>query len=174
MDLAGALIDGEAVAFTADGRTDFSALQKALSEGGPIDFFAFDMLEEGGEDIDRAAAYRAQAAAAGALRRPARRTASSISARTSTATASKVLTEICAAGHEGIVSKKATAPYRSERTKSWLKIKCSRRQEFVIGGWTPPTSAAASARCCSAPGRTASSSTMAASAPASTTATSRS
>ena len=48
-----------------------------------------------------------------------------------------MLAQICEAGHEGIVSKKATAPYRGERTKTWLKIKCGRRQEFVIGGWTP-------------------------------------
>ena len=48
-----------------------------------------------------------------------------------------VLAKICAAGHEGIVSKKATAPYRGTRTKTWLKIKCQRRQELVIGGWTP-------------------------------------
>ena len=44
---------------------------------------------------------------------------------------------MCAAGQEGIISKKADAPYRGGRTKNWLKIKCTRRQEFVIIGWTP-------------------------------------
>ena len=53
MDLAGALIDGEVVAFAPDGRTDFSTLQKTLTEGGPLDFFAFDLLEEDGEDITK-------------------------------------------------------------------------------------------------------------------------
>ena len=48
-----------------------------------------------------------------------------------------MLARICEAGHEGIVSKKADSPYRSTRTKAWLKVKCGRRQEFVIGGWSP-------------------------------------
>ena len=63
-------------------------------------------------------------------------------------------------------------PIAATRTKTWLKIKCGRRQEFVIGGWTPSdkrTRLPLAAR--SAPGRTASSSIAAASAPASTTTT---
>src|SRR3546814_19508747 len=43
---------------------------------------------------------------------------------------------MCREGYEGIVSKRADAPYRGKRTKTWLKIKCTRRQEFVIVGWT--------------------------------------
>ena len=43
---------------------------------------------------------------------------------------------MCEAGQEGIISKQADAPYRHARTKSWLKVKCTRRQEFVIIGWT--------------------------------------
>ncbi len=43
---------------------------------------------------------------------------------------------MCEAGGEGIISKKADAPYRSTRTKSWLKVKCTRRQEFVVIGWS--------------------------------------
>ncbi|HEV2866511.1 MAG TPA: DNA ligase D, partial [Allosphingosinicella sp.] len=49
----------------------------------------------------------------------------------------QLLDAMCAAGQEGIISKRADAPYRSGRTKSWLKIKCTNRQEFVIIGWTP-------------------------------------
>ncbi|HTM77808.1 MAG TPA: DNA ligase D, partial [Devosia sp.] len=51
----------------------------------------------------------------------------------------KVFDAICAEGHEGIVAKQANAPYRGERTKSWLKVKCIKRQEFVIAGWAPST-----------------------------------
>jgi bifunctional non-homologous end joining protein LigD len=46
---------------------------------------------------------------------------------------------ICEAGGEGIISKKADAPYRGARTKCWLKIKCVRRQEFVVIGWIEST-----------------------------------
>src|SRR5690606_23346437 len=50
--------------------------------------------------------------------------------------ADQVLGQICSSGYEGIVAKRADAPYRSGRTKAWLKVKCTRRQEFVIGGWS--------------------------------------
>jgi bifunctional non-homologous end joining protein LigD len=42
------------------------------------------------------------------------------------------------AGLEGIVAKRADSPYRGGRRREWLKIKCHRRQEFVIGGYTAP------------------------------------
>lgn len=44
---------------------------------------------------------------------------------------------MCGAGQEGIISKRADAPYRGKRSHSWLKVKCTRRQEFVIVGWQP-------------------------------------
>jgi ATP-dependent DNA ligase len=49
----------------------------------------------------------------------------------------KFFKEACSAGLAGIVSKRADAPYRSRRGDDWLKTKCTRRQEFVIGGWRP-------------------------------------
>jgi len=39
---------------------------------------------------------------------------------------------------EGIVAKRATSTYSGSRGRDWIKIKCQRRQEFVIGGWTDP------------------------------------
>jgi bifunctional non-homologous end joining protein LigD len=47
----------------------------------------------------------------------------------------KLFAAICKEGGEGIISKKASAPYRGTRTRCWLKIKCIQRQEFVIVGW---------------------------------------
>jgi ATP-dependent DNA ligase len=41
----------------------------------------------------------------------------------------------CKRGLEGIISKRANAPYRSGRSSDWLKTKCTSRQEFVIGGY---------------------------------------
>jgi bifunctional non-homologous end joining protein LigD len=49
----------------------------------------------------------------------------------------EILAKVCAAGAEGIISKRLDAPYRGRRTKSWRKIKCLNRQEFVIGGFSP-------------------------------------
>ncbi len=48
----------------------------------------------------------------------------------------KLFDAMCEAGQEGIISKKADAPYRGARTKAWLKVKCTNRQEFVILGWS--------------------------------------
>jgi bifunctional non-homologous end joining protein LigD len=42
---------------------------------------------------------------------------------------------------EGIVAKRAASAYVSGRSRDWVKIKCQRRQEFVIGGYTPPRGA---------------------------------
>src|SRR5690606_8624156 len=48
----------------------------------------------------------------------------------------KLYGAMCKAGQEGIISKKIDAKYSNRRTKSWVKVKCTRRQEFVIVGWT--------------------------------------
>ena len=50
-----------------------------------------------------------------------------------------MLAHACRLGAEGIVSKRRTAPYRAgRRSHDWQKIKCVRRQEFVVGGFTEP------------------------------------
>src|SRR5205085_10482328 len=46
--------------------------------------------------------------------------------------------EACSKGWEGVIAKRAAAPYASGRSRDWLKFKCVRDQEFVIGGFTEP------------------------------------
>src|SRR5207244_9904763 len=41
-------------------------------------------------------------------------------------------------GWEGLIAKRADAPYTPGRSKDWLKLKCAWEQEFVIGGYTDP------------------------------------
>ena len=48
-----------------------------------------------------------------------------------------MLKHACNLHLEGIVSKRADAPYRSGRTGDWLKTKCSSNQEFVVIGYEP-------------------------------------
>lgn len=50
----------------------------------------------------------------------------------------KVFQKSCELGLEGIVSKNCQSSYAQKRTLDWLKIKCLKRQEFVIGGFNPP------------------------------------
>jgi len=136
--IGSALIDGEICAFDAKGRTDFSTLQKVLSEGGRLEYFAFDLLEADGKDITKLPLserkQRLEALLAKSVRSGPVQFSSHIAGH-----GQKVFDAICADGHEGVIAKRADAPYRGERTKSWLKIKCLKRQEFVIGGWSPST-----------------------------------
>ncbi len=131
---ASALIDGEVVAFK-DGKPDFSTLQETLSEGrGDLAFFAFDLLELDGEDIaalpqvERKEMLRALVAGADPRIQFSEHVLGA---------GEKLFEAMCREGHEGVISKRADAPYRGTRSKSWLKTKCTRRQEFVIIGWLP-------------------------------------
>jgi len=49
-----------------------------------------------------------------------------------------MLRDACARGAEGILAKRADSRYVSARSTDWLKLKCVRQQEFVIGGYTAP------------------------------------
>jgi bifunctional non-homologous end joining protein LigD len=132
LGLGSALIDGEVVAFDDRGRPSFSALQAALKEEGELHYFAFDLLEQDGEDLaKRGNAERKERLAAllqGAG--PPVHYADHIASG-----GEKLFDRLCREGYEGIVSKRADAPYRGTRTRNWLKVKCTRRQEFVILGY---------------------------------------
>jgi DNA ligase D-like protein (predicted ligase) len=44
----------------------------------------------------------------------------------------------CDSGWEGLIAKRADSPYVGGRSADWLKFKCLRGQEFVVGGFTEP------------------------------------
>jgi len=131
-----ALLDGEIVAYK-DGKPDFSTLQEAISNGGQdLTYFAFDLLHEGGEDLTK----QQQLARKERLRILLAAAPEPIQFSEHIVGAGEQLFEtMCREGYEGVISKRADAPYRGARTKSWLKIKCIRRQEFVIIGWSAST-----------------------------------
>ena len=130
-----ALLDGEIVKLDEAGKTGFSALQQAISEGGRgLTLFLFDALEIDGEDLARRPNIERKARLAALIGDglpPVIRYADHIIGH-----GEKLLEAMCEAGQEGIISKRADAPYRGARTKAWLKVKCTRRQEFVIVGWS--------------------------------------
>lgn len=128
-----ALIDGEIVAFDEKGGTDFSTLQERLGDGGPLACFCFDLLSLDGTDL-RASPLRERKALLEALLAPVDDAVLKYSQHI-TGNGASVLRSICEAGHEGLVAKRADAPYTAGRNRNWLKIKCERRQEFVIGGF---------------------------------------
>jgi bifunctional non-homologous end joining protein LigD len=133
LGLGSALIDGEVVALDKEGQPSFSALQNALREDrGDLHYFAFDLLEEDGRDMTKFgnAERKARLAALLADAREPIHVAEHI-----TGSGEALFGKLCKGGYEGIVSKRADAPYRGTRTRNWLKVKCTRRQEFVILGY---------------------------------------
>ena len=135
LKLGSALFDGEAVVLDAEGRSNFQSLQNAL-KGAPdtIDYFAFDLLELDGEDLTGLPLVERKAKLRALLPDGTGRLYYSDHIEGS---GEKLLHDFCAAGLEGVISKKADAVYRGSRSGSWLKIKCIKRQEFVVVGWTP-------------------------------------
>ncbi len=75
--------------------------------------------------------------AARARERPAVRAASA-SAQNFDASAAELLQNACRMRLEGMIGKRADSAYVSKRSPTWIKLKCTHRQEFVVGGWTDP------------------------------------
>ncbi|WP_332715568.1 DNA ligase D [Pelagibacterium mangrovi] len=131
-----ALIDGEICAFDGDGKTSFSTLKKHLSEGGPLIYFAFDLFELDGKSLRSQPLSERKKELEGLLGGRTRHDPIQLSPDIA-GKGEEVFNAICKAGHEGVIAKRADAAYRPGRGKSWLKIKCTLRQEFIIVGWTP-------------------------------------
>ena len=130
------LLDGELVALRPDGMTSFADLQAALSDNRTdrLVFYAFDLLHLDGWDL-RPCRLDARKAAMAALDiwTDTIRLSDHIEGD-----AGPVRHQACTMGLEGIIAKKAEAPYRAGRNADWVKLKCANREEFVVLGWTPP------------------------------------
>jgi bifunctional non-homologous end joining protein LigD len=135
LDCRSALIDGEAVVVDPSGKTSFQALQAAL-KGDPssIIFYAFDLLSLDGEDLTGLPLLERKQKLEALVGKDEGRIRYSDHI---VGQGEKLLSSFCDAGVEGLISKRADAKYSGSRSGTWLKIKCTRRQEFVIVGWTP-------------------------------------
>jgi bifunctional non-homologous end joining protein LigD len=136
LDCDSALLDGEVVVPQAATGSQFSALQTALSNGGALAYYVFDLLELDGEDLKSRPLIERKATLRKLLGSLTKDSPVSYSEHVR-GSGQDVLDAMCDNGGEGIISKKAGSVYRGRRTMSWLKIKCTKRQEFVIGGFTP-------------------------------------
>ncbi len=136
------VIDGEIVAFD-DGQTRFAQLQQRLGvrqpgpdllAAVPVWFYIFDVLWADGRDVrplplrQRKQILRDLLNFAGPLR----------FAEHVGTNGEAYFRQACASGWEGVIAKRADAPYRVGRSRDWLKFKCQSGQEFVIGGFTDP------------------------------------
>ena len=134
-------IDGEIVVFGAHGAPDFNALQKAFdgSRTDAIRYCVFDLPFADGDDLRalplharRERLERLVDAAPAAVRDRIR------FSQQFDAAPSELLQSACRMRLEGVIGKRLDAPYVSRRSPDWIKLKCTARQEFVVGGWTDP------------------------------------
>lgn len=137
-------VDGEIVALQ-DGVTDFSRLQRRLGLTNPkearatgvgVTYFVFDLLRLDGEDTTRLPLLERKALLHDALdfAGPLRFTTHRKAARD----VRPALEQACSRKWEGLIAKRADATYVHRRSPDWLKLKCARGQEFVVGGFTEP------------------------------------
>src|SRR5262249_38628452 len=139
-----AILDGEVVALNDKGVSEFQRLQNALKSGDSdsLAYYVFDMPHCEGYDLtacsllDRKqtlvdAVFAGAPPIAGAIRYSDHIEGSG----------ETVWKEACRTAREGIVCKLASSLYEQARSRTWLKVKCLQRQEFVIAGYTKPTGA---------------------------------
>ncbi|CAM8758730.1 DNA ligase D [Burkholderia pseudomallei] len=131
-------LDGEAVVLDRAGVPDFQALQNALGAGrsNDVTLFLFDVPFLNGFDLRGVPLERRRALLAALVAAHASdvlRYSESLAFE-----AADLLTGACDAGLEGLIGKRRDGRYVEGRSRSWIKLKCRRRQEFVIGGYTEP------------------------------------
>jgi len=130
------IIDGELAAMQGD-RTSFGLLQQARRGVVPVVYFVFDILFADGRDVTKLSLLERKALLKKTLRW--RKPLSFVSHIAEDGEA--YLEEACRKGWEGLIAKRAAAPYTKGRSRDWLKFKCSNEQELVVGGFTDPQGA---------------------------------
>ncbi|HVO92818.1 MAG TPA: non-homologous end-joining DNA ligase, partial [Terriglobales bacterium] len=136
LPLESAWVDGEVVSLDEKGRSSFQALQIALSatDTSQTIYYAFDLPYLNGYDLrrvkleERKTLLKRLIAEEGILRY----------SEHFHVEGAKFIAQVCALGLEGMVSKRRDSIYEGTRSNAWLKVKCTRQQEFVVGGFTDP------------------------------------
>jgi bifunctional non-homologous end joining protein LigD len=138
LPVSNAILDGEIVALEPSGVPSFALLQETLKTG-PTDtlvYYVFDLLFLEDQDLRGIALQQRKSmleALVGDTEGPIRFSDHQLGS------GPPFFESACRMALEGVVSKQMSAPYKSGRTRDWLKSKCVERQEFVIGGFTKPT-----------------------------------
>jgi bifunctional non-homologous end joining protein LigD len=144
LDLGRVLLDGELVALQADGTSSFRQLQEALAtkRASHLIYEVFDLLHLDGYDltdvelIKRKQILRSLLASRGVDNRGRVRYVHHFEGK-----GAELYDEVRQLGLEGIMSKRRMSRYLGGRTTDWLKIKNVEQGEFVVGGFTDPSSA---------------------------------
>jgi len=139
LGLGSAWLDGEIVVTGEHGAPDFNALQNAFdaSRTAAIRYYLFDLPYCAGHDLRQVPLLERRAILAGLLERAPASERIRFSENFD-ADVEQLLQNACRMRLEGMIGKRADSPYVSKRSPTWIKLKCTHRQEFVIGGWTDP------------------------------------
>lgn len=138
LEIANAWIDGEIVVLTREGVPSFQALQNAFDAASTADivFYVFDLPYVAGRDLrDEPLRLRRDLLRQVIARCKGQHVKFSEAFDKPPA---DLVASACKLGLEGIIGKRLSAPYVSRRTDDWIKLKCTKRQEFVIVGYTDP------------------------------------
>jgi bifunctional non-homologous end joining protein LigD len=134
-----AMLDGEVVALNSDGTTSFQSLQNAFQAGRTSEFvyYVFDILHVDGRDVTGVPLEeRKEILKLSLTKSPHKSIRYSDYLR---GTGREIIDQACHLHLEGIISKRRNSIYRPGRGLDWLKVKCLKREEFVVGGFTKPT-----------------------------------
>lgn len=135
LPISAGVLDGEVVALNDAGIPDFQALQNAIRKhaGARLQYVLFDLIHCDGYDLSAAPLLERKALLAQIMSgQPAPLQYS----EHTIGNAEQLLAAACKKGLEGIISKRARGAYEFRRSGSWIKVKCTSGQEFVIGGFT--------------------------------------
>ncbi|MFL6718651.1 MAG: DNA ligase D, partial [Burkholderiaceae bacterium] len=132
-----AWLDGEVVALDEEGNASFQMLQNMAQHRGRLAYYVFDLPYLNGYDLRAMPLSQRKELLRALLEKadPAGPVRYSDHLQGKVADA---FSHACMHGLEGIMVKRADAPYAATRSESWLKVKCQQRQEFVVGGYTDP------------------------------------
>ncbi len=135
--LKSAILDGEVVALDSEGRASFQKLQQQINknQAAGLMFHIFDLIYLEGFDLTRCPLRERKRALAELFERVPENSLLRYSDHI-VGNGAAMFKQACKFGIEGIVSKLAESRYESTRSRNWLKIKCLKRQEFVIAGYT--------------------------------------
>jgi bifunctional non-homologous end joining protein LigD len=135
--LKNAILDGEVVALDPSGRASFQRLQQSINKGGSAGllYHVFDLIYIEGYSLVKTT-LRDRKAVLAELLQPLGDSGPLRYSDHIEGNGAQFLKEACKYGLEGIVSKRGDSVYEFTRSRNWLKVKCLRRQEFVIAGYT--------------------------------------
>jgi bifunctional non-homologous end joining protein LigD len=139
-----AILDGEIVALDEHGGSDFQRLQNWMQRGDDhsLVYYVFDVPYLDGYELLRTPLVeRKQLLARVLLAHDASNEGAIRYSEHVQGQGQQVIDYACRSAMEGVVSKRADSPYQPGRTRTWVKTKCLKRQEFVIGGFTQPQGA---------------------------------